>query len=79
MTKSSYSLIVFHETERAILCGTSWQDRENDDAFWLPLSQIEIIAERRSPGGVRWCDIEVPDWLAEERGLDPSLDGEVLE
>ena len=79
MSKSSYSLILFHETPRAYLVGQEPSDRDDDNAFWLPKSQVYAGPERKSPGGVVWVDFEIPDWLADERGLDPGLDGELVE
>jgi len=73
MSKAEYNLIVFHETRSAVLVGKEPADRERDEAFWLPKSQID-----RLPLKDGWETITVPDWLAEEKGLDPSLDGEPL-
>lgn len=70
--RHTYSLWLFHETPRALLVGTEKGDRENDKAFWLPKSQCSVISEFASKDG-EWVVIEVPQWLAEEKGLDPSL------
>ena len=78
MTKSSYSLILFHETPRAYLVGREPSDRDDDNAFWLPKSQVDV-SQTIQKDGIEWGNFEIPDWLADERGLDPSLDGEVLE
>jgi len=69
---SSYTLILFHETDRAYLVGEDPADRETDKAFWLPSSQVEMDPTLRK-GGVEWADFEIPEWLADEKGLDASL------
>lgn len=78
MSKSSYSLILFHETPRAYLVGQEPSDRDDDNAFWLPKSQVDV-SQTAQKDGIEWGNFEIPDWLAEERGLDPGLDGEVIE
>lgn len=74
--RCTYTLFAFHDTAAAIMVGKEKSDRENDKAFWLPLSQVEVVWDVMSPDGTRSVSLEVPDWLAERCGLDPSLDGE---
>ena len=78
MSKSSYSLILFHETPRAYLVGREPSDRDDENAFWLPKSQV-AVSQTVQKDGIEWGDFEIPDWLADERGLDPSLDGSLIE
>jgi hypothetical protein len=63
------TVIVYVEkiTARALLC-TEVDNLEDADSksFWLPTSQIEIvfIDSKKS-----WYTINVPEWLATEKGL----------
>lgn len=52
---------LLHETDNAVLVkiGT-WSE-----AVWLPKSQVEVEAT----GSDGLCEITLPQWLAEERGL----------
>jgi hypothetical protein len=52
---------VHHVTERAVLVSDTG---DNEDAVWLPLSQIEI--EPLSKGT---AEITMPEWLAADKGL----------
>lgn len=76
-SKEAYNLVLFHETPRAYLVGLEPEANEDENAFWLPKSQVEVDQFVRS-GGVEWAEFRIPMWLAEEKGLDFSLDG-VLE
>lgn len=81
--KTRYQLHIFHETPRAWMVGTEKKDRENDNSFWLPRSQVELETEFSFKGDTLG-NFLIPEWLAEEKGLDPSLhgnddNGEVLE
>lgn len=51
---------IVKETDSAILvkCG--------DETAWLPRSQIECAGNYQSG----FCEIEIPQWLAEEKGLE---------
>jgi hypothetical protein len=51
-----------HRTDNALLVSL---DGDRDKAVWIPLSQCEI--EER-PGGI--VVLEMPEWLAIDRGLE---------
>lgn len=76
--RDTYHLFLFHETPRAFLVGRKAGDRETSAAFWVPKSQVSEFLETNI-GGFRKCEISIPRWLAEEKGLDPSRDADVLE
>lgn len=42
---------------------------ERDHFVWLPKAQVTICREMRGKGGERIAEIELPEWLARERGL----------
>lgn len=71
---SQYTLALFLETPKALRVGTEANQDHRDGGFWLPASQVSITSSK-TVDGTEWATIEIPDWLAEERGLDPSLDG----
>lgn len=58
----TYTLHLHHETPLAILVS---DDGEENNAVWLPRSKIEIVREIDD----ETVEVEVPDWLAEEKGL----------
>lgn len=72
---SIFTLFLFHESANAYLVGKEEGHRETDDAFWLPKSQVEM-GQMVQKDGIEWGDFRIPDWLAEEKGLDFSLDGD---
>lgn len=74
--RKRYTLYVFHNGPKSVLCGVSPEDRENDSCFFLPKSQVELSFFLMDKNGVETCDIVIPDWLALEKGLDPDLLGE---
>ena len=53
------------DSGKAIYCCAA-DDEEMADMFWLPLSQIEIL----DTNDKIWT-IELPQWLAEEKGVQP--------
>lgn len=55
----TFAFEILHETDDAILV-------EKDPDIWLPKSKIEYD-ETASTGDT--IDVEVPEWLAEDRGL----------
>jgi hypothetical protein len=57
-----YTLVKHRETEKAVLVS---ETGENDDAFWLPYSQIEIIDDEDDNAVI----LDVPRWLAEKHNL----------
>ncbi len=57
----TFKMKIHHETDAAILMSDTGDE---DDAVWLPKSQIEY--EDRVDGYVL---VEVPEWLAEDKGL----------
>lgn len=73
--QASYQLYLFSETPRAWFVGKERGDRENDNSFWLPKSQCELIFEAKDKLGP-FISVKIPDWLAKEKGLDASRDGE---
>ena len=77
-TMSTYNLYLFHETPKGWLVGKEPEDRENDNAFWLAKSVCRLNFEATDKGKP-FISVDVPEWLAGERGLDPSIDGEVVE
>lgn len=58
----TYTLHVHAETQLAILVS---DDGDEKGAVWLPRSKIELVRELDD----KTIEVEVPDWLAEERGL----------
>ena len=52
------TLIVLHETEKAILVS-------EEPNVWLPLSQLDVIKKQ----GERWT-VSMPLWLAKKYDLD---------
>lgn len=73
--KTRYQLIIFHETPRAWMVGREKKDRENDNAFWLPRSVVDLEVEFTHQGSTLG-NFLIPEWLAEEKGLDASLEGD---
>ena len=64
--KTIYNLIFYSETLKAIKVSKS----DDISHFYLPKSQIIIIKR-----GIDYITVAIPIWLAEQEGLDPSLDG----
>jgi len=62
--KSSYALIWKRESDRAICVNAGTGEKD----FWLPKSQI-AYADHEEHGSGEVLDVEVPEWLAEEKGL----------
>ena len=58
-------MIVHGQTDRAIRVS---EDGDVTKAVWLPLSQVEV-APASTENGVRRVDVQIPQWLAEERRL----------
>ena len=54
-----YEFELLHETEAAILVF------DGDDEYWLPKSQINILAKDATQ-----IVVEVPTWLAVEKGIE---------
>ena len=54
-------LHIHHETELAVLVSP---DGFEDDAVWLPFSQIMV--DHHNP---EYGTFQIPEWLAEEKGL----------
>ncbi len=61
--KLEYTLEVITSTEKAVLV-----DNGTEDGAWIPLSQIEIIEGEIEKG--EEIVIEIPIWLAIEKGLE---------
>lgn len=55
------TLQLHHETDKAILVS---DDGEQDNAVWVPKSQVEI---ERKKGGL--VEVTMPEWLAQEKEL----------
>lgn len=64
--RAPYAFFVkrLHETKQAILI----TDADDDDAVWLPKSQIEVKDEKEKEDGT-YILIEIPEWLAQDKGL----------
>lgn len=62
--RERYTLHRHHEMDRAILVS---ETGDKDDAFWLPLSQIEIVDG--DPNDETVVILDVPRWLAEKHNL----------
>lgn len=60
---SVYTLDVVTQTDRAFLV------TDGSVEVWLPKSQTKTIASAVDARGVEVIELEIPDWLAEERGL----------
>ena len=58
---------VVRETPHAILVCEDCQD--SSKAVWLPLSQIEYEPATACCVAHRRVDVQIPGWLAEEKGL----------
>lgn len=58
-------VVVHRQTEAAVLVS---EDGDVEKAVWLPLSQIEID-DAPSKGRTRYADVQIPEWLAAQRGL----------
>jgi hypothetical protein len=58
----TYLLHKKYETPDAILVNDGDQD------FWLPKSQLGDLEEKTIKGEL-YVDVEIPNWLAEEKGL----------
>ena len=74
----SFTLCIFHETEKGIFVGKDPDDKDDDKAFWLPKSQV-TVGDRSIKNGIEWSDIQIPEWLAEKSDLDVSLDGDLVD
>lgn len=60
------SVFLHHKTERAILVSSNGN---SDDAVWIPLSQCEVISIKGRIIALRQFALELPEWLATEKGL----------
>jgi len=69
----TYEAIFIFETDAAILivpldsCDSNMNYRD-DDKIWLPKSQISFDTNTDYSQG-DLIDVEIPDWLAENKGL----------
>ena len=43
------------------------EDKMDDEAIWLPKSQVDMITHKPDIGDV--VEVDVPEWLAIDRGL----------
>ena len=62
--RERYTFTRHHETAKAILVSILG---DKDDAFWLPLSQVEIVDG--DPSDETIVILDVPRWLAEKNNL----------
>lgn len=60
---------ILEERERSIHI-LQRQARGGEKREWLPRSQLEHISKRKNEEGKWEADIEMPEWLADEKGLD---------
>lgn len=61
MTKSNIidlHVHIHHKTEKAVLVS---DDGDEENAVWLPLSQVELEPRERT--------VTLPEWLAQDKGL----------
>jgi hypothetical protein len=56
------------DTEKAVLFSSTPFDFSLANV-WLPKSQIKIIRENKTESQWLECEIEIPDWLADEKDL----------
>jgi hypothetical protein len=67
--------LVFWQTDKAVHVGFS-PDASDDEKYWLPKSQIDFdrseLKQAVKEKGI--CDIEVPDWLLDAKGIDPDTE-----
>lgn len=75
---AEYTLYIFHETAKAFNVGKTLEAREDESSFWLPKSVVGD-PDQVTNGGNTFATFEIPDWLANEKGLDNSLDGDLIE
>lgn len=54
-------LILVHETDKAIIV----KETPEGPTFALPKSQVEFVETKK----VGYYEVEMPEWLAEEKGL----------
>jgi hypothetical protein len=61
----TFTVTIIKETDMAIGC--SEHEASEDVEFWLPKSQIEYD---ESCGEGETIDVQMPRWLADEKGLE---------
>lgn len=57
------------ETPKALLVTTEIRGGQAVKAIWLPKSQIEYQKTGKKDQGFDILDIDLPQWIAEEKGL----------
>lgn len=67
----TYDLIyVFHPDSGKSVCLAKTEDDYLDQKnFFLPLSQVVVVTPPESLERGRPCRVDIPDWLAKEKGL----------
>ena len=60
------NLLCFGETPNSYHVGFQESDRESEESFFLPISQVkrDILAVKR---GIETCEFTIPLWLAEKK------------
>ena len=69
--KTEFFLVIFGETDHAYTVGKDI--KKPNDVFWLPKRVVSVEPKTVVPKS--HYSITIPNWLAEQKGLDPSLDG----
>jgi len=60
-------MVLHRSTDSAIRVS---EDGDEARAVWLPLSQIETSPAKSRDAGLLPCvDVQIPQWLAEKKGL----------
>lgn len=72
MSADIRNLSIKHESEKALLVIQRRGSNREETQCWLPKSQIDYIKRHGIPGpdGLKQCDVKIPEWLADEKGLD---------
>jgi hypothetical protein len=71
MNEVTLSLYLVSETKRALLFSEGDSD-EGSSPFWVSRSLVSRITKMRQPtrGHLRLCSVTMPQWKADELGLD---------
>lgn len=56
--------LLIDATEKAILIESKGK------RYWIPRSQIDYIRKEKPTQAGRVCTLHIPEWLAQEKGLD---------
>lgn len=70
-TYLTLQVTILHETPKAYLVADP--DDEEDSKGWLPKSQVRITDEDHYDGPGSIVDIEVPEWLVDDKELNELI------